>query len=452
MKRLLIVFSILLFFSPTYASDFLSQRERVAGSNRYETSVEASKRAFTTASHVIIASGESFPDALSGSALASSLDAPILLSPKDSLGNTTLKEIVRLNPRSIIILGSEATISKGVEDQLSPLAKVRRIGGANRYETSALIAQEVFQINGRTEVGLANGSNFPDALTATSYLDQKEIALLLTDGKTMPDSIRRFLNSKNISKVTVFGGENAVSSSILDGNYQVNRLAGPNRYETAIEIAKAAYTDIGSIILVNASNFPDALSATSIMQAKEAPIIMVDKDRIPDPVKDFILEVKPKESVVVGGFTSVSNDVILNLVDLGREEDPIIKPDLKKSSFNQAYAKDLAGLINKERASKGLNKLALSQGLTRAAETRAKEIASNLSANTRPDGSPWSTVDPKARAQFIVNLNAFPEDVMTYLKSVSGIFKERADFTSIGTASWTDDQGRTFWVIIYGLD
>lgn len=75
------------------SSQASSNRERIAGENRYKTSVEISKKTFQSAETVILASGENFPDALAGGQLALAKNGPILLNPKNSLDKNIHGEI-----------------------------------------------------------------------------------------------------------------------------------------------------------------------------------------------------------------------------------------------------------------------------------------------------------------------------------------------------------------------
>lgn len=52
---------------------------RMAGKNRYDTSVEISKAGWSASDYVVLATGRNFADALSGSAMARVLSAPIIL-------------------------------------------------------------------------------------------------------------------------------------------------------------------------------------------------------------------------------------------------------------------------------------------------------------------------------------------------------------------------------------
>ncbi len=91
---------------------------RLAGSDRYATSAAISATFAPKVSVAYIASGESFPDALSGAAIAGINDDPVLLVPGDQLPTSVLNELSRLQPKHIIILGGTGVVSSNVETTL----------------------------------------------------------------------------------------------------------------------------------------------------------------------------------------------------------------------------------------------------------------------------------------------------------------------------------------------
>ena len=84
---------------------------RLAGADRFGTSAAISEATFTTASTVVIASGTTFPDALSGTPLAAKLRAPVLLVNSDSVPASICTEIRRLAPTKVIGLGGASAVS-----------------------------------------------------------------------------------------------------------------------------------------------------------------------------------------------------------------------------------------------------------------------------------------------------------------------------------------------------
>ncbi|WP_434283900.1 cell wall-binding repeat-containing protein [Clostridium botulinum] len=84
--------------------------ERVEGKNRYETSLNVCSKFNLLSDNAIVASGENFPDALSGSALASKTDAPIILT--DGVNISKQKEYLdNNNYKNLILLGGTGVIN-----------------------------------------------------------------------------------------------------------------------------------------------------------------------------------------------------------------------------------------------------------------------------------------------------------------------------------------------------
>ena len=117
--------------------------ERIAGSNRVQTSIEISKKTFkkSTAKTIVLAGYEGSADALTGTLLASSLKGPLLLSPKIKLTDEIKTEIKRLGTKKVYILGGETRVPRKIETELKNLElEVERVSGTNRYGTAAQIA------------------------------------------------------------------------------------------------------------------------------------------------------------------------------------------------------------------------------------------------------------------------------------------------------------------------
>ena len=68
-----------------------------------------------------VATGQNFPDALAGGAMAGRDGAPVLLAKGSPFPLATGQEILRLGPTRLIILGGPAAVSVGVETVLQKL-------------------------------------------------------------------------------------------------------------------------------------------------------------------------------------------------------------------------------------------------------------------------------------------------------------------------------------------
>ncbi|MCL2503094.1 MAG: cell wall-binding repeat-containing protein [Coriobacteriia bacterium] len=146
---------------------------RVSGPDRYGTAIDASKKNFDfeSANAVILATGMNYADVLSTSALAGSLRAPLLLTRPSSLSPGALDEVRRLEASKVYIMGSTAAVSEIVEGLLTDVGlSIERIGGNDRYETSALIANKIASFatgDFAKKALIARGDNFADGLAVS---------------------------------------------------------------------------------------------------------------------------------------------------------------------------------------------------------------------------------------------------------------------------------------------
>ncbi|EFL55019.1 leucine-rich repeat protein [Finegoldia magna] len=180
--------------------------QTIAGSDRYETSAkiaqEIIKRTGTT--QAVIASGETFADALTVAPLANKNNMPILLVQPNNIPKATQEVLKQIN--KAIIVGGEKTISNQVANKLP---NPTRIAGANRYETAKKIYEYGFK--DRKEVNIANGTNFADSLVIGSI----DCPILLAESNEVPESTKQAIKDSKFEKVNVFGGENSIDESVV---------------------------------------------------------------------------------------------------------------------------------------------------------------------------------------------------------------------------------------------
>lgn len=272
--------------------------ERIAGSDRYLTSVEISKHSFQSADTVVIASGVGFADALTGGVLAAAVKGPVLLTAKDHLPDSVKEELQRLKPTQIYLLGGDNSISNAVEFELYTYATVERIQGNTRYETANRIREKILELNPdyhKTQSGYVSGLQFADALPAAAYAAHKKVPLLLTDGVSTIDG-----------SDTVFGGATTIPK--YSGKM---RIAGSNRFSSSVEAANASFgKNPKAVVLVSGRSFPDALSAISLSVAHDAPILLVEKDTIPKEIATYLDQNTALEKIlVVGGENTISRKI-----------------------------------------------------------------------------------------------------------------------------------------------
>lgn len=96
------------------------------------------------------------------------------------------------------------------------------------------------------------------------------------------------------------------------------RLSGANRYETSLEISKANFVGASVAVLASGSSFPDALCASGLAGALNAPLLLVppkilDGPSLTDDGRAFrneCLRLGVTQFQVVGGEAAVSTEVL----------------------------------------------------------------------------------------------------------------------------------------------
>ena len=183
---------------------------REGAADRYATAAAIALAAFPAgAATVYLATGQNFPDALSGGALAAALGAPVLLTAPDALPAATAAALASLKPAHAVILGGTGAVSDAVAAALAGLVPdVHRIAGSDRYATSAAIAA---LYPSAATVYVATGLNFPDALAGAPLGGP----LLLVPGTYVPDAILAQVQRLHPSRVVALGSSGVVSPWVM---------------------------------------------------------------------------------------------------------------------------------------------------------------------------------------------------------------------------------------------
>lgn len=220
---------------------------RIAGDNRYATAALIARQqasvaplgqttidgaAYRTA---IIATGTSFPDALSAGAGAYNANLPLLLTEPTTLTEATRAALIELQITRVILMGGPAAIAQTTADQITALGiRVDRVAGANRGETAAAFANLLINpvasgglgffaspaaagclagTAGPNLVTIVNGAAFADALAAGPNAGTCRAPILISGS---PATIAFAQNNRAaLGLIRAIGGVNAVSDTDL---------------------------------------------------------------------------------------------------------------------------------------------------------------------------------------------------------------------------------------------
>lgn len=284
------------------------QIKRIEGSDRYNTAIEISQEGWNKSDTIILARGDDFADALAGVPLAYKLDAPILLTLNDRLSRNSLAEIKRLEAANVIVLGGKGAVSDAVIKELeAENLDVRRIDGDSRFETAAMIASEVSP-KGASEVVVANGMDYPDALSVAAHAAKEGLPILLTIADRLPAATASALTDLDASETIVVGGAQVVTDQVIAKLPNAERLSGNDRYETNIALANHFGVDSNHLYVATGHLYADALTGAVLAAKGDSAIILVHHG-VPASVKGYLNENDMIRLTIFGGNGAVGPEI-----------------------------------------------------------------------------------------------------------------------------------------------
>jgi putative cell wall-binding protein len=176
---------------------------RYSGSDRFGTAVSVAN-ALGNPTTVLLATGTNFPDALAAGPAASAVHGAILLSSDKAMVQPT-SAYLAAHPGTVYAVGGPAAAA---DPQATP------VFGADRYATAVAVATRFFA--GAIGVGLATGTNFPDALSGGALLAHAGQPILLSDPAVLPSTTSSYFASTRsiVGSAHLFGLTAALSDNV----------------------------------------------------------------------------------------------------------------------------------------------------------------------------------------------------------------------------------------------
>jgi uncharacterized repeat protein (TIGR01451 family) len=298
--------------------------QRIGGADRVDTSTFVADQVFTTATAAVLARSDQFPDALTGGPLAVEVDGPILLTPRDRLDAGVKATLQSLGVKTVYLAGGTLALSQSIQDELTAAGyQVVRLGGIDRFDTAALIGEEIVKLGGKVHQAIVARSDlYPDALTAANLATYGRAPILLTPTGSLSNRTKQSLDSiLDTTQVFIVGGTAAVSDAARSGlqqaGYSVTRLGGSGRYDTGAIIAEHAIaaegTDPEPIFVASGRDFADALVAGPAAFHANGMLVIADPADIANSpsTRDFLQRRAAGivHVLIVGGTQAISQHV-----------------------------------------------------------------------------------------------------------------------------------------------
>lgn len=168
----------------------IAPTSRIWGVDRYATSREVALKLFPEdTSHAILATGRTFPDALSAAPAATAVAAPVILvdGKRAAVPEATLSALEELGVTDIGVAGGPGSVSETTVNQLREAGyNINRHSGNDRYGTSAAINRAYFADSAPSSHVVATGVDFPDAISGSPLAGVLGVPLMLSSTTCIP--------------------------------------------------------------------------------------------------------------------------------------------------------------------------------------------------------------------------------------------------------------------------
>jgi uncharacterized delta-60 repeat protein len=200
---------------------------------------------------------------------------------------------------SIVVLSTHAsawTLSRPI---------VQRIFGDDRILSSIAVSKESFGNGKASSAVLSRSDDFADALAAIPLAVAKKGPLLLTGKTTLDDRVlAEITRVLPIGKVVyVLGGPNALAPAIVERltrwGYDVVRLGGDTRYDTAVVVATEGLGSPGVAIETTGLSFADALAAGAAAANVDGAVVLTAGPKQADATAAYVANVARR--IAIGG-------------------------------------------------------------------------------------------------------------------------------------------------------
>jgi putative cell wall-binding protein len=316
--------------------------ERIWGADRYSTSVALAAANFPgwlNCDHVILASGEdrAAADPLAASGLAWAYGGPVLLTQSDRVPPSVMSTLRAISDANggvtVHVVGGPVSVPNArlgeITAQVNNVTFDRITPFGDRFELAGAIARRMDAERPRghhRSAGfggpialIANGADadkFFDALALSPLAARTGYPILLVEEDRIPAATWSALNALGIDARIVGGGPATVSEGVLaelaEGPGLSTRLAGSDRYSTAVRIASAGGDAWQPWTLPHnvgvTAKLPDALAGGAFTGLRGSPIVLTATDSLPASTASYLHgnTMLVSENYVIGGPASVT--------------------------------------------------------------------------------------------------------------------------------------------------
>lgn len=282
---------------------------QLGGDDAVDAGIAFSQVTFPDGANTAIISREDlFADAFSSGGFQGRFDAPLLFTDADDLDRRTAGELQRLGMDTVAILGGEDALHPIVVSKLQSAGlDVIRIGGPTRVETAVEAAKatspdatHAVLVRAYPDEGQPDSQAYADLLSAGPFAAENGWPILMTTSDSLHPAVAEHLSG--FDAVTIIGGTSAVAQGVEDtlatDGVTVDRIAGDNRFATAVALAEArGFNNAASadrLVIAEQGGRDDVwapgFASTSQAKQNQAPVLLTDGATIPAETMAFLTD------------------------------------------------------------------------------------------------------------------------------------------------------------------
>ena len=188
--------------------------------------------------------------------------------------------------------------------------EITRLAGLDRIETAIALSADRFDDGAAPAAVLASSENFPDAIAGGPLAARVGGPLLLTGGAGLDprvtDELERAVDRGGV--VYLLGGTGVIGEPIVSqvraAGFTPRRIAGPNRFETAVAIADEVSSP-KMVLIADGRTFREGLIAGAAAAALGGVVVLTDGGALPAATEDYLAHA-PVRHVAIGGVAAAA--------------------------------------------------------------------------------------------------------------------------------------------------
>ncbi len=165
---------------------------------------------------IILASENSFTDALSIAPYSAKKSIPILFTSKNDISSDADIALNNWGIKNVIIVGGAGVITEEIENHIKEYGvAITRLSGTDRYDTALEVMKYFIPEDGYKNISIASGESYPDALTGAVLAAKKDTPLVLVSKNRVKSNMEEYLKQYTIDKAYLFGGVGVLNDRLV---------------------------------------------------------------------------------------------------------------------------------------------------------------------------------------------------------------------------------------------